>query len=378
MKIGIDCRTILNPETGERAGVGTYTHNLVRTLLKIDESNRYTLFFNEDFPSADEFRQDNSEVVGIPQRVHRKIPVYDAHYRLARLFTKQNLDVLHGPAYIFPLRYKGKTVITVHDLAIYQQPDWFPAGQWYARKIVVPRCIRLATRIITVSESTREDLLKQFHVPYKKVQTVYEGVEERKEGWSDGEVGAVFARFAVRRPYFLFVGTIEPRKNIERIIAAFERFVRKEGTGHQLVIAGTEGWHHERIFDAIENSVVAKQIRYIGYVTAEEKSMLLSRAHAFLFPSLYEGFGLPVLEAMNAYVPVVTSEVSSTREIAGDAAILVDPYQVDEIAKAMTDISGDERLRAMLREAGERRVELFSWERCAEETLEVYEEVVGS
>ncbi len=366
MRIGIDCRTILSPETGELAGTAHYTYELVRHLLILDKNNTYVLFFDARIKNVrNVVSNKNAEIVFLPVS---RVPLLTTHFYLARALTRAKLDLFHSPAHPLPLFYSGRMVWTVHDLAIYDHSEWFPGGlrQWFSTRFTVPRSIQRAERLIAPSESTKRDILRIFNVPEEKIKIIYEGVpsviaspakQSHVKGIASSSDLGRSPRNDNKSPYFLFIGTVEPRKNLVRLIDAFIRF-RKDNlqlTTYNLQLAGGNGWKNDDIFMAIEraNLKLGKgSVQYCGYVSEEEKIALLQNATAFAWPSLYEGFGLPVLEAMAAGVPVITSNTSSIPEVAGDAALCVSPKSVPAIAEAMERIAGDAALREQLKKRG--------------------------
>lgn len=359
MKIGIDCRAI-----SDSAGIGAYARELVKHLLEIDRHNRYALFFSDDFSGAKEYERPNAKVRLLPSRKWRKfLPVIYSHYWVASAINREKTDVCLFPANAIPLGFKGKAVLTIHDLAVYKRPELFPDQLInFDRHVVVPRSLRRAEKIIAVSQNTKNDIVGLFKIPPEKISVVYEGVAE-------------IAKMPAATPakdYFLFLGTIEPRKNLKRLIEAFEKFVQEADWDGELALAGASGWKNREIFEAIgiaNQELKREAVRHLGYVSEADKWRLLGGALAFVYPSLYEGFGLPVLEAMAAGAPVITSDNSSLPEIAGDAAILVDPLDAAALSGALKRLACDKNLRQELREKGRKKSQEFTWDNCATLTL---------
>ncbi len=381
MNIAIDCRNILNPGRGEFAGIGHYVRHLVRHLLRQDEENRYTLFFDDRATKG-----LMAETIGSHPKAAAKVlpfckykkylPYAYAHHLVASAIARERADVFHAPSGSLPMGYAGASVITVHDLAIYLHPEWFPGGQLFARRIVVPSGVRRARRIIAVSRSTKRDLQRIFSTPSEKISVIHEGVPPAPKASGDKRSSVI-----PDKQYFLFLGTIEPRKNVDGLARAYETLVRrfpKLADGVDLVIAGERGWKSERTFARIEefnktHGGGGPRIRTLGYVSAEDKAALMAHALAFVFPSFYEGFGLPVLEAMSLGAPVIASNLSSLPEVTGRAALLVDPRDEAELALAMKHLLEDPKKREELARKGHERSLEFRWEKAAGETLEVYE-----
>lgn len=397
MRIAIDCRTLLNPGFGENAGVGHYTYYLLLHLLRLDRENEYILFFDPAIGTS----AIQSLVGGRPNTHVRFFPFHAYREYLkgaySELLTTSAIartrpDLLHIPGGRIPLTYRAKTVLTVHDLAIMEHPEWFPK-QNFATRYLYPKSIANATHIIAVSNATKLDLEKLFSVPSSKISVVYEGVNtehaklftntttDREHVIHPAELKHFYK---INFPYLLFLGTIEPRKNIVGLLHAFKRLLHSGAMFHniQLVIAGAKGWHHNNIFELIStinnefhDKLEHTPINYIGYVQHRYKWLLLKHALAFVFPSFYEGFGLPILEAMSQGTPVVSSDIASIPEIVGDAGILIDPHDKHALFHALRSIILDQTLRTSLAKKAPLQANKFTWEQTAKETLKVYQQV---
>lgn len=411
MRIGIDCRTILHPATGEQAGVAHYTYYLVKNLIRVDQKNIYVLFFDSRFKNFKEFEKENTVIRFFPFYQYKKyLPWAYSQMLVNAVLNRENLDVFHSPANVLPLSYGRPAVVTVHDLAIYKFPELFPKTllnrQSFATKFLVPKSLTRADRVIAVSKNTKTDIIEEFGLPAEKIEVVYEGVLNlKKECPSHREADAVRKKFGVRGRFILFLGTVEPRKNIASLIRAFRnlRLIYDSPLKDcQLIIAGASGWNNSRVFEEIEEangSILGRKtdkkavkrikkdlnlaedlpVKYIGYVSHTEKVALLSLADCFVFPSLYEGFGLPVLEAMSLGKAIITSSVSSLPEVTGEkGAILVDPNRETEIGDALQQIMTDAGLKESLEINSRKRAENFSWKKCAKETLAVYQTVFAA
>lgn len=399
MRIGINCRTILNPDSGEKAGVGHYTHYIVKYLTDLDKKNEYVLFFDNRVPKSviekviGSKEKDNVKIDFLPfYQYKRFMPVMYTHMLLAGFLKKQNLDLYFSPGAFIPLYYDGPSVITVHDLAIYKNPKWFPSrlgpGQLFSTKILVPKSVENAIGIIVPSESTKKDLIEIFKVSEKKITVIYEGSKIDKEDKDKlPTLVELKKKFLIPNKYIFFIGTIEPRKNLSALMTAFFNLKRNGRLkDYKLVIAGADGWKNEREKKLMKkyNKMLAEkkkltpkdeQIKYLGYVLHREKIALLKHSTCFVYPSFYEGFGLPVLEAMVCRTPVITSNVSSIPEITGDNAILIDPNNTKEIEKAIEKLTSNEKLRQDLAERAKKQSEKFTWEKCAKETLDLFKEL---
>lgn len=386
MRIAIDCRTILNPGYGEGAGVGHYTYFLVKNLLRIDAKNTYILFFDEKITDAAirayTHGAPNVEIVRFPFHEYRHaLPGVYSHLLLSAFIANQRPDVFHLPAGALPLNFRGRSVVTVHDLAIYHHPEWFPK-QALSTKVLYPKTIKSATRLIAVSDATRKDVVKRFRIPPNRIRTIYPGVDvrgsslftedvEREDDAADPE--EVRARHRLKRPYILFLGTLEPRKNIGALVRAYRTAWKKDPVvkGFDLIIAGAKGWKETETVRTIEAARRATrgQVRWIGYVPHREKFTLMREAALFCFPTLFEGFGMPVAEAMALGVPTLASDIPVMREVGGDG---VGYFNDHNLAEKLSQLLHDESLRRELSTRGIQRAGRYQWEKTARETLRVY------
>lgn len=287
-----------------------------------------------------------------------------------RTARRVGADVLHLPAAVGPVRGRLPTVVTIHDLSVLHGPqDFRPWFRNYAR-VVIPRLARRAARVITVSETTRRDVMEHLGLPEERVVAVPNGVDG---SWRQ----ATSRRDDLPPRYVLSVGTLEPRKNLVRLFEAVRLLGERPATRDIVLIhAGGYGWLADDIVRAAHSPALRGRVRLLGYVTQEDITSLYGQARLLAYPSLFEGFGLPVLEAMACGCPVVTSDRSSLPEVAGDAAILVDPESVDAIAEGIRRVWEDDALAADFRARGLERARLFSWERTARLTADVYESVL--
>jgi len=373
MRIGIDCRYILDVKYGELAGVGHYTYFLIKYLIQLDKENQYFLFFYNKKIKCEEFeKNDNVKCVYFPGLENiGKIPFLYRHIIIPHILSLYKLDIYHNPANIIPFFYFKKSIITIHDLALYKNPDWFPEGQKFSKYILTPFSIYKAKKIIAVSENTKTDLIEMFKVNKDKIEVIYEGVEDYNK--FEIKETEIKEKFKFKQPYFLYIGTLEPRKNLVRLISAFAQFLQEnKGSKYLLLLAGKKGWKDEPIFEKIKELKLEDKVIYLGYVSLKEKVYLLKNAYAFTFPSLYEGFGLPILEAVNLGLPIITSNIASIPELIIDNALLVDPYDVTSIKKALAKIVKDQKLRNELSHKGKGIAKHFTWQEAAKRTLALY------
>lgn len=379
MRIGIDCRTVLNPRSGERAGVGHYTYHLVRTLLDQDRNNDYVLFFDYRMPreATQEFVQANVNISFFPFSSYGKfLPFAYSHMLVSAALLKHRLTVFHGPANTVPLTYPKRSVITLHDLAIYRHPEWFPT-QMFSTRLLVPQSIRKAKHIISVSQATKRDMQELFNVPNKKITVIPEAADTALLDLSD-RYHDVRKKYKLSKRYIVFVGTIEPRKNLLTLFEAWNRLQmsRPEVVKDvQLVLAGGVGYNGEPAVAMIKKMKLDASVKHLGYISHNHKILLMKNATAFVFPTLYEGFGLPVLEAMQLGLPVITTNTSSIPEVTGQAAVLIDPNDVEAMAQALKKVLIDKKYATELGQKGRRQAEKFTWANNAAATLKVYTKI---
>lgn len=360
MLIGIDAS---RATVAQRTGTEHYSYQLIRHLVALDIRHHYRLYFNQP-PATAELDAAHVE--------HRVIPFPRlwTHVRLSWEMLQRPPDLLFVPAHVLPLIHPRRSVVTVHDLGYLYYPEAYPASARLYLDLSTRYNVRAATLVIADSEATCRDLIRHYHVSSQKIAVVYPGLgREFRPVHESATLQRVRNRYALPAHYILYVGTVQPRKNLERLV---EACAHNAALPH-LVIAGRKGWLCERIFRRVEELEAADRVHFSGYVAQEDLPALLSSARCFVMPSLYEGFGLPVLEAMACGTPVVCSTAGSLPEVAGDAALLVDPLDVNALADALERVSSEESLRAELIARGFRRVECFSWERCAQEVLAALE-----
>lgn len=426
MNIGFDAsRAFIK----NRTGTENYSFQILSHLSTIDHTNNYYVYVRsgaewvtdevltggaeersqestaprrksgEDAPEIPE-QQDpskNSESHLWPSNFHFITIPYPRLWTqagLARQTFKDPLDVLFIPAHTLPLVYRPglKTVVTVHDLGAEYLPAMHQLKQRLYLNFMTHQQLKSATQLIAVSQATKKDLIKKVGLAAKNISVIHEGFDPGLFKPIKGRelIDTLWKYQLHPRRYFLFVGTIQPRKNLERLIKAYAEFLKKKdnlsstvnlqrSTIHhpppivKLIIVGSNGWQSEEIYQLPQKLGIEKHVRFLGFVPDERLPALYSGALGFLYPSLFEGFGLPILEAFACHCPVLTSNLSSMPEVAGEAALLVNPYSVEEICQGMNKILNEE-LREELMEKEQHQLEKFSWEKCARETLQVLEQ----
>lgn len=382
MRIGIDARTILNPEKGEAIGVGHYTYQLIRNLLELDRENEYVLFFDFRVREKDikKFAKSNVKIKFYPFSDYKKyLPGAYSEILGTATLSKEKLDILHStsPHSRIPAGYRGKCVVTFDDLAIYKIPQCYPKMRIAKDKAVYKLMAGKADRIITASKSTEEDVKEIFKVAPEKIKVIYSGLDKRFFDEPKSDSQKVLNKYGITKKYILFLGTLEPSKNITRLIEAvalLKEYFKKNNQkfDYQLVLGGKRGWLSQEYLRIAKDLGLGKDVVFTGYVVGDELVPLFKGAEFFVMPSLYEGFGMTVLEAFATGTPAIVSNVSSLPEIAGEAAYFIDPMNKENIFEAMLKFSLDSDLRNSFKVKGREQAKKFNWEKTARETLEVY------
>lgn len=372
MHLGIDASRATR---AQRTGTEGYAYHLITALLPlaIEAGHRVRLYFNQP-PDPDLFplavASPSVELAVLP------FPRLWTHLRLAADLQRDPPDLFFTPAHVIPLTYRGPSVATVHDLGYHHFPDAHPRRQRAYLRWSTAHNVQRSRVVLADSRATRDDIVQHLDAPADKIAVVYPGRDPSLQRVVDSaEIAQTCRRYALTPPYLLHIGTLQPRKNLVRLIHAFAAVA--DTMPHQLVLAGHAGWLAHPILDAIDSAPasVRDRIRVTGFVRDTDKAALLSGASALAFPSLYEGFGFPVIEAQQCGIPVVCANSSSLPEVAGDAALLVNPLDTDELAKALRRVVADTTLRTELIERGTTNARRFDWRVSAEKTLTVLETV---
>lgn len=360
-------RVLINGmQAGNQSGTGRYTEELIRHLAAMDGGPELTVWWPLDIP-APEWR-DRVRLVPQQRGLWNRLRMERAIQRVM-----PDYDVVHYPASIGPLDGGPNVVVTVHDCIFLRHPEWFRWERAAYYRWAGCRSARRAARLIADSEATAQDIETLMGIARGRIDVIPLGVDSAFAPAAPQAVAATRVRYGLPERYFLYVGTLEPRKNVARLVRAWDSVAA--GLPEDLVIAGREGWKTAEIHAAIQSAKHRDRIFLPGFIAQEDLPAVLSGARAFVWPSLYEGFGLPVLEAMACGVPVLTSNTSSLLEVAGDAALLVDPEREVAIADGLRGLSQDSSLHSRLADAGIKRATSFTWQRCAEAALAVYERV---
>jgi glycosyltransferase involved in cell wall biosynthesis len=358
----------------EAGGPETYEHGLVRSLAEIDQANEYHLFCLSG-RAAQSFRisQENFSC----QVLRPGIRWISIPFALPLAIRKSGVDFLHA-TFVPPPYCPTEYIFTVHGVDMFEHPEFYPRVVRWRLNHLIRTGLRNAKLVLCVSETVKDIIAERFKLSRERLVVTYNAVGSQFRPVERRELTSVLQRkYGVRRPYALYVGKLQACKNIIRILEAFHQFRHETNSDVQLVLAGHRTWTSSGISETIRRLQLTDHVIELGYVAYDDLPVVYSGASMFVFPSLSEGFGMPVIEAMACGVPVVTSHVDALPEITGNAALLVDPYSTRDIAGAMHRIYTDDRLRTTLCERGLERARLFSWQRTAQQTLSAYSEMMN-
>ncbi len=379
MRIGIDARVLLKPKTG----VGRYTRNLISNLLLIDQKNEYILFTDTKLGinfSAGNYKEKVIWLPNFGEESIRKLgsPVW-MNSCLPWGLRKEHVDLLFCPNSISPIRQTCKKVLVIHDLS----PILFSGlhsrfHSFYLRRTFLSE-IKNISKIITVSQSSKKDIIQLFSVPEDMIKVIYSGVGNIFKPINDrGVLNEKLQEYALTaKEFILYVGALNPRKNLIKLVHAYCELRKSSHIEHRLVIVGGKNRFYATIYTVAKNLGLENDVVFTGYIPDDDLPYIYSGADLFVYPSFYEGFGFSPLEAMACGTPVISSNVSSIPEITEDAAILVNPNDVNDIAKAMQEVLTNKDLRKRMVHKALERASFFSWKKTAEKTLKVFEEVYG-
>lgn len=369
LRIGLDGTPLL----GQRSGVGNYTGRLLAALIQAYPEWEYLLYSNRPLGRLE-------------PALERATPVYSRlssrrllwmHCLLPSAIHRSRPQLCHFPNSMAPLWQQSPFVLTIHDASLFLYSQFHPPARLLSIRVALPLLARRAAAIITVSRSARADLIRTLNIAAEKVHVIYEAASARFRPVTDAaHQEALRRKYNLPQQFLLYVGTIEPRKNLRRLVRALHR-IRRYGFRQPLFLVGSDGWRMGELHAEIERLGLEDAVRFTGYVPTEDLPGLFSMATLFVFPSLYEGFGLPPLEAMACGAPVLTSNSTSLAEIYGGGAYLVNPRDEQELAAALMELLADEDMRRDLARRGRRHARRFSWNKAASKTAAVYRGVLN-
>lgn len=374
MHIAINAHLLAHTRSFRRAGVSHYVEQLLYHLAQVDQSNTYTIYTTRGIDAdalklPPRFRVRSSHFPTINPRVRIPWEQVVAPF----LVAMQQASLFHGVLNVAPLACPVPTVITIHDLAFIRFPETFRSYNRTYLDFATRLSAKRASRILAVSEHTRQEVIGLLGVPADRVIVTHDAARDHFVPPAPSQLEEFRMRKGLPAKFILYVGTLEPRKNLVTLLEAYHKVRQVEDV--PLIIGGGKGWLYKPFFKRLEELQLKEHIHFAGYIEEEELPLWYAAARAFVFPSIYEGFGMPPLEAMSCGTPVITSQASSLPEVVGDAGLTVHPTDVDGLAQAIVDVVRDDDLHATLRKKGLQQAQRFSWRTMAEQTLQAYNDV---
>lgn len=374
MKVHIDGKPLFNQKTG----IGYYCYNLIEALNSLDSQSKYIATYNTSRIRKNKLVSGPEKYVWYPYTKLRRHVGTTFPYNLALENFLGDFDIYHGTAFsVLPTR-KAKKVLTVYDAAYKRFPETIEKNNFAFLTEWLPYFIEKSDHILAISESGKEELIHYFNVKPEKISVTYLAADQAYHPipLEDSYRNVVREKYNLPSQFILYTGTIEPRKNLINLITAYQKVLQRTQCDHSLVLAGGKGWLYDEVFAAVNKLNLQDKVRFLGYVDFHDLPYLYNLAEVFAYVSKYEGFGLPPLEAMQCGTPVLTSNTSSLPEVVGDAAIMVEPANVDEIAEHLEALISNQALREEYSKKGLQRAAQFSWEKTAASTIEAYKKLL--
>ncbi|MBE7557115.1 MAG: glycosyltransferase family 4 protein [Anaerolineales bacterium] len=375
MHIGLNAHLLSLSQSYRGAGISWYIFNLLKNLARMSPDFCYSAFL------SDRAFQEPALALHLSRlpTQHPAVRILWEQFIQPLALRQAGVDLLHALAFVAPLAAPCPFVVTVYDLSFLRYPEAFrPFNRWYLRQFTA-NSVKRARAVIAISESTRQDVINLLGAPPERVHTIYCGADEQFRPLPAAEIAAFKAARGLPDTFVLFLGTLEPRKNMDGLIRAYALWREQEPSAPPLIIAGGKGWYYRHIFSLVESLNLTDTVRFANYVPQSELPLWYNAASLFVYPSHFEGFGLPVLEAMACGTPVITSTASSLPEVTGTdgAACLVNPADSEALAEAMRHIMADRDLRAGMAQQGLDRAAGFRWDKTAQETVAVYRKALS-
>lgn len=372
MKIVVNTRSLL---PNKLDGIGWFTYQTMKRIVLSHPEHEFVFLFDRPYSEEFIFAKNVEARVLFPPARHPFLYVIYYEWAVRRVLKELKPDIFIAPDGLLSLGSKCKQLAVVHDINFLHYPKdlKFFYSKYY--NYFVPKFVKAAHKLVTVSEFSRTDIANNYHLDPQKIDVVYNGINEGYIPLSDSAQNEVRAKYSEGKPYFLFVGSQSPRKNLIRLIEAFNLFKEKSNAPHRLLLAGSSFWGEEQIAKVLENSNYKTEILFTGRLSQDELEKIMASAEALTFVSYFEGFGIPLVEAMQCGIPIICSNTSCMPEIAGDAALYVDPFHPSDIAEKMLQLIGSKDLRKHLIEKGFIRKELFSWDKTANRLWKAVESV---
>ena len=372
LRIAVNTRLLLK---GRLEGIGWFSYEILKRITRSHPEHEFIFIFDRPFDSEFIF-SDNVKVVVIgPQARHPFLFYAWFEYSIPKILKKYNIDLFFSPEALLPLKNSTPSVAVIHDISFEHYPKDTPFLTQKYNRWILPRLTKKAKRLITVSHFSKQDIIKHYGVSEDKIDVVYNASKEQFKPSTESEIKETRNKYSDGKPYFLYVGALNPRKNIINLFKAYDQLCDERGVENKLVVVGNKMYWTKEIENTYHNMKYKDEVIFLGHLKTQELNAVYGAATALTYISYFEGFGIPIVEAFRSHCPVITSNVSSMPEVAGDAALLIDPFNVNEITSAMKQILDSEKLRSELIEKGCEQVHKFSWDTSAEKLWESLNEV---
>lgn len=372
MRIGVNTRFLLS---SKMEGFGWYTYEVVKRLVEAHPEHEFIFFFDRPFDEKFVFAKNVNPVVLFPPARHPILFVWWFEWSVKRALKKYRIDVFYSPDGYLSLKSPVPQVGVIHDLNFEHHPEDIPASPLRYLRKYFPKFAKKAAHIVTVSDYSKQDIVQSYGISPSKITVAWNGASESFVPLNPKEIQKIRSEKTNGRPYFIFVGAIHPRKNVGRLIEAFGKFAQVN-PGIDLLIVGESLWANKASSIPDVSEELKKRILFSGHVSLPELNQLMGAAFALTYIPYFEGFGIPLVEAMRCGIPIISGNLTCLPEVAGDAAIYVNPFDTDEVSKAMIDLAADEQQQAALAAKSLQRATLFSWEYTADATWNVLKEIV--
>ncbi|MCF6364937.1 MAG: glycosyltransferase family 4 protein [Bacteroidales bacterium] len=368
MKIAVNTRLLIENKLD---GIGWFTYETLKRITKSHPEHEFFFLFDRKYSDKFIFSDNVTPIVINPPARHPVLWYFWFEFSVKKILKKIKADLFISPDGYLSLSSTVRQISVIHDINFVHRPQDLPFLTRKYYNYFFPKFAKKAYKIATVSEYSKQDIIRQYNIPNNKIKVVYNGCNEMYAPVSEDIKQKTKQKYSDGKNYFIFIGTLHPRKNIARLFKAFEKFKSETDSDFKLVIVGTKMFMTKDIEQAFADSNFKNDIIFTGRLSPEELHNVLASAFAMTFVSLFEGFGIPLIEAMNCNVPIISSNTTSLPEVAGSSAIFVNPFKVDEIKDAMKKITENEDLRNNLVDKGRKRKEVFSWDKAAEKLWEV-------
>jgi glycosyltransferase involved in cell wall biosynthesis len=372
-KIAINTRFLL---PNKLEGIGWFSYEVLKRWVDWHPEHEFVFIFDRKFDEQFIFGSNVTPLVAFPQARHPILFYWWFEWSLPAIFKKYKADYFMSPDGFMSLAANIPSLLVIHDIAWKHFPNQVPFSHRKHYEYFMPRYAQKAAHIATVSEYSKNDIIQHLNVPAQKIDVVYDGANEAFLPISENEQQEIRNKISGAKPYFLYLGSVHPRKNALRLLQAFEQFKLSSGSPIKLLFAGRVAWQSGDIGEQLQKMQFKDDVQFLGYTSAEDLPKIVASAYALTYVSLFEGFGIPMLEAMYCDVPSITSDTSSMPEVVGDAGLLADPYSVDSIAHQMSRIWNEKGLRERLIEKGKQQRLLYSWDLSAEKMWAAMEKIM--